>query len=739
MCDKYSSGNQSPSRFGFHYQHREIHSCPYSEFNIPWFSYRLFIHDSLSEPGEDRKDNQPLPRDFGGANCHSSTTLKPHRQVIVHNSGSFSSPDLLPQSSGGQNLRPPQGEQLRISCHPFTSFPGGAANMGAMSACMERSAFSSSDARFDPSNGRFYVGMGSLSSLHDRRPLDNSRTTTSYQLPRTVSSLVCHPISPRREAGHPCSSSDGQFNSHCIYQPPRRDSLGSNVSTSCQDLGMVSQEKHHSSSSTYTGVPEHHSRQDVTSVRRSGGMATPPRSLPQHHGCPTFCPIGRPLCVSPEYTTRNVRFMAARPHGLEGQCSSSKLEGCKRLRFSSVFTSSENPSKDPQRGSYSCSCRSSMEDSSLVPHAAGTSNRRATAPPTENRSPSASPQLVTSSSTDRPPPTGRMEVIRANLSSEGLSQTVSATILASWRPQSNAQYNSAWRRWASWCLQRKLDPVHTPVADFLEFLQQLFDEGLSYRTINGYRSAISSAHCLIDNLPMGQHRLVKRFFKGIFGLRPPRPKYNSTWDVGKVLRFIKSLPDNRRLSLRQLTLKLAMLLALVTASRRASLTAIDVDNMTRSSDGKYRFLLVKPSKCVSVSKPFHQIEISKFQPVRNLCPVRSLEEYLQRTRHHRGTGSSRMTQLFLSHSKPFHPVVPSTISRWLKDLMSQSGIDTSQFQAHSTRSASTSAAARAGVSTSEILKTADWSSASTFANFYHRHLPLSDFGGAVLSSATQQL
>ena len=52
--------------------------------------------------------------------------------------------------------------------------------------------------------------------------------------------------------------------------------------------------------------------------------------------------------------------------------------------------------------------------------------------------------------------------------------------------------------------------------------------------------------------------------------------------------------------------------------------------------------------------------------------------------------------------------------------MAAAGIDISHFKAHSTRAASTSAAARLGVSTAQILLTADWSSASTFSKFYKR-------------------
>ena len=55
--------------------------------------------------------------------------------------------------------------------------------------------------------------------------------------------------------------------------------------------------------------------------------------------------------------------------------------------------------------------------------------------------------------------------------------------------------------------------------------------------------------------------------KGIFNLRPPRPRYESTWDVSKVHHFLRSLSPVKYLKLKDLTLKLTMLIALTNAAR----------------------------------------------------------------------------------------------------------------------------------------------------------------------------
>ena len=67
-----------------------------------------------------------------------------------------------------------------------------------------------------------------------------------------------------------------------------------------------------------------------------------------------------------------------------------------------------------------------------------------------------------------------------------------------------------------------------------------------------------------------------------------------------------------------------------------------------------------------------------------------------------------------------------------------SGIDISTFTAHSTRGASTSAAADSGIKTSDSLKAADWSTESVFRKFYYQPTRDTSYGGTVLSSTAVQ-
>ena len=91
--------------------------------------------------------------------------------------------------------------------------------------------------------------------------------------------------------------------------------------------------------------------------------------------------------------------------------------------------------------------------------------------------------------------------------------------------------------------------------------------GLSYSSINVARSALSAFGIVINNVPVGKNATIIKFLKGVFHLRPPKPKYCKTWDVSKVLIHLQKLSPVKFISLKHLSLKLIMLIALSTANR----------------------------------------------------------------------------------------------------------------------------------------------------------------------------
>ena len=268
----------------------------------------------------------------------------------------------------------------------------------------------------------------------------------------------------------------------------------------------------------------------------------------------------------------------------------------------------------------------------------------------------------------------------------------------------------------------------------LNFLASQFEAGLEYRTLNVYRSALSATHPQIDGYNVGEHPLVVQLLKGIFNSRPPAPRYTYTWEVRTVTSYLESLGPNEQLSLKQLSRKLAFLLASTSAERGSELVAHDLRFKRFHPEG-VSFNLPELTKSVRVGKSLKTSFHASFPENKLLCPCSCLREYEIRTQAFRPKSVSEPNKLFLSVNNPHKPVCSATLSHWVKNCLLEAGIDSRVFKAHSTRGAATSAALRAGISIPEIVRLADWTNETTFKKFYYRPVWDASVGRSVLSSA----
>ena len=115
----------------------------------------------------------------------------------------------------------------------------------------------------------------------------------------------------------------------------------------------------------------------------------------------------------------------------------------------------------------------------------------------------------------------------------------------------------------------------------------LFDNGLSYSSLNTARGALSALGIKLDGTSVGSHALVIRYMKGVYNFRLTKRKYSGTLDVSSVLRQLKKWSPVKTLSLKQLTLKLTMLIALTNAARAQSIHLISVNNMKKCFNDTY--------------------------------------------------------------------------------------------------------------------------------------------------------
>ena len=285
------------------------------------------------------------------------------------------------------------------------------------------------------------------------------------------------------------------------------------------------------------------------------------------------------------------------------------------------------------------------------------------------------------------------------------------------RDSTKRQYEVYLKKWRIFCASRNVDPHQADVNQVLEFLSHLFHaKEASYSAINTARSALNSCVTLWkDSYTMASHPTISRFMKGVFNLRPPRSRYTETWDAGKVLNHLRKRYPANKLSLKELTQKLVMLLALTSAQRVQTLYSINIEKMS-VTDSEVRCVIEKTLKQSKQGCGSFSVCVSAYPLDRRLCVVKYLREYLRRTTPLRESE----TALFICYQKPHKRASTQTISRWLRETLQAAGIDTGRYKSHSTRAVATSTARRMDVPLSDILAQAGWARETTFQKFYHK-------------------
>ena len=168
-----------------------------------------------------------------------------------------------------------------------------------------------------------------------------------------------------------------------------------------------------------------------------------------------------------------------------------------------------------------------------------------------------------------------LSCIRDYYKAAGFSTAVTSVLMSSWRTGTKKQYNTYIRKWLEFCCERTIDKYSPTLVQALSFLESLHGHGLSYSGLNTARSALSAIISIPDCQTFGTHPVVMRFMKGVFELQKPQPKYTQVWDVSTVLKYLATLKLNS-LSLKNLTLKLVMLLLFVSGQRGQAIHSLSI-------------------------------------------------------------------------------------------------------------------------------------------------------------------
>ena len=597
---------------------------------------------------------------------------------------------------------------------------------------LEWEKHTATDTRYGDRNRCLLTGVGCIDGQYDNRgAMVGKREIASHQLVGAERRCLCSENICKGNEQHPRETENGQHNCYCISKPYGGYEIPK-LSTMCiAVVAVVFAEGYNHLSRTSAWSEEHQSRPGVTNAPLIGRVDATSSTLSMDntdHGAMQ----GGFICHTPQQSTALLHQLETGPLCSGHGCFSHFLDIFKWICLSSFLSDRKMPAEDQNGGQLSSTNSSSMANPVLVSSAAGISGGYSNAVTRGSESSQRSIQPETSNDSAGHPAACRLESVREKHLAEGFSEKATELITASWSSGTNTAYQSAWCKWDCWCDQRKIDPFSCDIRFFVNFLAELFDQGLQHRSISAIRSAVSMTHNQIEGTPIGQHPMVTRLLKGIHNSRPPQPRYSEMWDVDVVVKYICSIGDNKELSLKALSLKLAVLMALVDASRTSELAALDIRYRRFKPEGVY-FTLASLTKKRTPGKTPREVFFGAYPPNSQLCVVQCLKHYEQRTKEFRGSGEGQSTKLFLSYIKPHKPVTSQRIAHWIKMFLKDAGIDTSIFSAHSVRGASATAAMDKGVTLSDILHTADWSSDTTFRRFYYRPVKDATYAHRVLS------
>ena len=267
----------------------------------------------------------------------------------------------------------------------------------------------------------------------------------------------------------------------------------------------------------------------------------------------------------------------------------------------------------------------------------------------------------------------------------------------------------------------------------------MFNKGTKSGTLNLIRSAISffTQNTFVN---LGKNPMISRCFRYFYKNRPIFPRYFTTWDVGKVLKFLSTWHPPEKLTMKQITLKTVALIALTSSDRAQTIHELNINHLNYVSQG-LEFNIPCLLKHSQKGRPARKVLCVEWdKPELNVCKY--VEYYLKKTFKFRfkavSLGKEKPNQFFLSH-RTGKPVKRASISRWIRQVLDYSGIDTTTFKAGSTRSASASAANRLGATPNQILNQGDWTNLGTFNKFYNKSLNDTPVGKLILSASNCKL
>ena len=309
----------------------------------------------------------------------------------------------------------------------------------------------------------------------------------------------------------------------------------------------------------------------------------------------------------------------------------------------------------------------------------------------------------------------------------GYSQAVLSQLSRSRLASSNATYESRWRLFAAYCASRSRDPFFASPALVADFLLHVAESRrASYSTLAGYRSAIGHVLRLVTDFDPSTCPILSQLMRSFRRSQPVTARRIPQWDFTLVLAVLcrKECRD-ALLPLPILTAKTVFLLALSSGERRHALAALAFPPSFAEDS-----VLLPFNEDYIPKSYFLRRNLSRIGPLSipmcpnpdllQVCPVRTLRFYLDAVASRR---ASTQTSLIIPHDlNSVLNISVQSVGRYIVRLVrfcyAVDGQLRPQCHGHDVRKIAASLRALTSVSLDDVLEAGQWSSPSTFLQYY---------------------
>ena len=714
-----NANNSAPGTHRVGHQLRKVNSRPSSENRIHGLHSRLCPDGTVIAPGQTGENNPGIKETEVQIQGNSQTSGQCSGKTGGGSSSCSAGSLALQESANGTDKEPDKGsKQLRDQAKPQSLMQ---TRINLVDRELRRlewqvNDISGSRRRTRNSDGCFERRMGRNMSEHcDTRQVHDVRTQASHKRERVVGSFIRSKSLHSRSASAESACLVRQHHMRITDQQDRIDKIQIPAGHNKRSLEVLSEEQYNAHSQASEGNAEYHSRRTIQGISRCKRLETTSSDLQTDNSSARPSRPGS-VCRQDQSPGGIICELETRPNGNSNGCVHNQVDNIKTICVPTVLPDQQMSHQSGPGQVLSDHNYASVADSSMVAvaspsHDRGSSSSSSKQGPVTRSHRNASPiDGVRESDSDC------MEGIRQNARNEALSSTARELLDKKLSKSTKSTYKAPWKRWCGWCAKREIDPISTTVENIANYLaEEQKRVGFSWLGIT--RSAISAYHNAIDGKPVGQHPLIADIMASALSDKPPVPKYVDTWNVDVVLNYLQDLGPNVSLTQKQLTLKVTMLMALVSACRGQELKVLNLENMVRSRD-KVTFYITERTKSYK-HRPLTTVVFNQYEHSENLDVVACINAYIVATQAQRDT-DAKTSQFLISYQDPHEPIGTATIARWLRTVMEEAGVNTKIYTPHSTRSAATSKAKCKGMTTKLILDTVNWSNARTFQRFYDR-------------------